>query len=101
MGSSTCGLQLNGSAAAATPAKSDNPNNAVLMMKESSALIHITQRDFSGGFIGYFFLKLSRDDILEILSFSPAYVIGSTDSSDLTASVSSRNRRALERAVAA
>jgi len=41
MGSSTCGLQLNGSAAAATPAKSDDPNDAVITMKESSALIYI------------------------------------------------------------
>jgi len=44
MGSSTCGLQLNGSAAAATPAQSNDANDAVLTMKESSALIwyHLT-----------------------------------------------------------
>ena len=42
MGSSGCGLLLNGSAAAATPARSDDPNDAVLTMKESSALIYIT-----------------------------------------------------------
>jgi len=42
MGSSTYGLQLNGSAAAATSAKSDDPNDVVLTMKESNALIYIT-----------------------------------------------------------
>jgi hypothetical protein len=33
---------LNGSAAAATPAQSDDANDVVLTMKESSALIYIT-----------------------------------------------------------
>ena len=35
-------LSSDGSAAAATPAKSDDPNDVVLTMKESSALIYIT-----------------------------------------------------------
>jgi hypothetical protein len=47
MGSSSCGPQLNGSAAAATPARSDDPNNVVLTMKESSALIYISSNGTS------------------------------------------------------
>ena len=42
----TCKLQLNDSATAATPAKSDDPNEVVLTMKESNAPIYIAKQGF-------------------------------------------------------
>ena len=70
MGSSTCGLQLNGSAAAATPAQSNDANDAVITMKESSALIYLSPNGTSVvDFIGYFFLRLLHASISENLKF--------------------------------
>src|SRR6266550_6860679 len=74
MGSSTCGLQLNGSAAAATPAKSDNPNDVVLTMKKV-ALSYISPNGTSVvDSSATSFSSFRRTIFYEISSFLAAYV---------------------------